>query len=265
MKKFIFNILCIYSTLSITQVFAQEIVNSPYGGSVSIYRVSENKMNNLKNSNHKLYAAISLFQKWLDTEKNGVLAGSYITASNNDYAFYKTVITDADPKYDLTSYNEEVKFYDTYVYRRKVAKQREVDSLEDVKNTAYQNKIAADKKSSDSANLVWHIIDSTNRAISKIKEDERQRIYDSTSKSNFAKEQKIRKADCVKKYGVKYGPVVANDDVVIGMNKTMVEDAWGPASSTNETLANGIHITTWQYSYQKWTVFKNGIVISVNK
>lgn len=261
MKKVFIALFFILPVFSI----AQEVIKSPYGETATVYRLPAKQLGKLNSSNKKLHDAVFVFENWLDTEKKGVLAGGYITASNNDYAFYKTVITDAEPKFDLKPYETEVNLYTQYVVKRKSVKKAEADSLEIANYNDFQNKEIAKKKSSDSINLVWKIADSISRAISKINEDERQRINDSTSKADFAKEQKIRKTDCIKKYGAKYGPIIANDDVVIGMNKTMVEDAWGPAPTTNETLVKGIHVVTWEYSYKKWAIFKNGIVVSVNK
>lgn len=110
---------------------------------------------------------------------------------------------------------------------------------------------------SDSINLVWHIQDSTERANKKIVQDERSRIYDSTSSANFLAQQKIYKLNCIKKFGVKYGTIISNNDVVLGMNKAMVEESWGLPNTTNETNVKGVRVMTWEYSY------KNGLFLKM--
>lgn len=65
----------------------------------------------------------------------------------------------------------------------------------------------------------------------------------------------------IKKYGTKFGSLVAEGDVTIGMNKKMVKDAWGLPDHINTTTGSyGTH-EQWVYG-NSYLYFKNGIVTS---
>lgn len=65
----------------------------------------------------------------------------------------------------------------------------------------------------------------------------------------------------IKKYGTKFGSLVAEGDVIIGMNKKMVKDAWGLPDHINTTTGSyGTH-EQWVYG-SSYLYFKNGIVTS---
>ena len=65
----------------------------------------------------------------------------------------------------------------------------------------------------------------------------------------------------LKKYGSKFGRYVAEREIVIGMNKNMVKDAWGDPDHINTTQGTyGAH-EQWVYG-KRYIYFKNGIVTS---
>lgn len=65
----------------------------------------------------------------------------------------------------------------------------------------------------------------------------------------------------LKKYGTKFGRCVAEGDIVIGMNKNMVKDAWGDPDHVFTTQGTyGVH-EQWVYG-TRYIYFKNGIVTS---
>ena len=65
----------------------------------------------------------------------------------------------------------------------------------------------------------------------------------------------------IKKYGTKFGSLIAEGDVTIGMNKKMVKDAWGLPDHINTTTGSyGTH-EQWVYG-NSYLYFKNGIVTS---
>ena len=66
----------------------------------------------------------------------------------------------------------------------------------------------------------------------------------------------------IKKYGTKFGNGVAERKIIIGMNKKMVQDAWGVPDNINTTTGNyGTH-EQWVYD-SRYIYFKNGIVTSI--
>lgn len=65
----------------------------------------------------------------------------------------------------------------------------------------------------------------------------------------------------LKKYGTKFGRCVAEGEIVIGMNKNMVKDAWGDPDHVFTTQGTyGVH-EQWVYG-TRYIYFKNGIVTS---
>lgn len=244
-------------------LMGQEIIKSPYGDTVIIYRLSDKQINKLKNSNRQLYNAVSFLEKELDKKKYSITMLQNI--SPDDIVPFKTYILDADLGYDLQPYNAEIKFYYSYSAKRKVAKQREADSINNAAQITFKENQERQKKMMDSLKVERKSAESIEWENKKMEQQERSRIYDSSRLSNFEAEQKAYKTECIKKYGAKYGSIIANGDVVIGMSKVMVKEAWGISETTNETLVNGVRVDTWQYSYNKWVVFKNGTVVSVNK
>ncbi|MBQ6084669.1 MAG: hypothetical protein IJK92_10025 [Bacteroidales bacterium] len=67
----------------------------------------------------------------------------------------------------------------------------------------------------------------------------------------------------IAKYGEKYGKLIINGQVVIGMNKEMCRYAWGNPSEINTTtVANHIH-EQWVYSLRCYLYFDDGILTAI--
>ena len=75
---------------------------------------------------------------------------------------------------------------------------------------------------------------------------------------------KLRKAEMTKKYGPKFGPVVADHEVAIGMNKKMCVDAWGEPDHINVTSTNktGYH-EQWVYNLRSYIYFDNNLLTAI--
>nr|DAX65783.1 MAG TPA: SmpA / OmlA family [Caudoviricetes sp.] len=94
-----------------------------------------------------------------------------------------------------------------------------------------------------------------NEKYGKIKAEitKKQKLYMLISFSDYNK--------YLKKYGTKFGKYVAEREIVIGMNKNMVKDAWGDPDHINTTQGTyGVH-EQWVYG-KRYIYFKNGIVTS---
>ncbi len=61
------------------------------------------------------------------------------------------------------------------------------------------------------------------------------------------KEQKELKNSLVKKYGSKYGKLIFESKVVIGMTKEMCTDAWGSPSDVNKMISKHTVLEQWVY------------------
>ncbi len=69
---------------------------------------------------------------------------------------------------------------------------------------------------------------------------------------------KNRKDTYVKKYGKKWGTIVADKNIQIGMTDKMVLDSWGQPDDINRTVGSwGVH-EQWVYGADQYLYFENG-------
>jgi hypothetical protein len=75
---------------------------------------------------------------------------------------------------------------------------------------------------------------------------------------------KLRRTEMIKKYGVKFGPLIADREVAIGMNKKMCVDAWGEPDHINVTSTNttGRH-EQWVYNLRSYIYFDNNVLTAI--
>ena len=71
-----------------------------------------------------------------------------------------------------------------------------------------------------------------------------------------------RKADLLKKYGPKFGPVVVSGKVENGMTAAMVHDAWGTPSFKQNNSGGGAIMLMETYPDFSWVRYKNNKVIA---
>ena len=68
--------------------------------------------------------------------------------------------------------------------------------------------------------------------------------------------------DIFKKYGKKWGKLVSEKKIMIGMTKEMVLDSWGKPKDINRTVGEwGVH-EQWIYSLDTYLYFENGKLTS---
>lgn len=74
-------------------------------------------------------------------------------------------------------------------------------------------------------------------------------------------EQKFTK-EMIKKYGKKWGKIVGNKQIMIGMTKEMVLDSWGDPKDINRSVGSwGVH-EQWVYGNNQYLYFENGKLTS---
>lgn len=105
--------------------------------------------------------------------------------------------------------------------------------------------------------------ESKKRIAEEKKLKEQEAIQAKKSASTNATNTKIRRANLIKKYGEKYGSLVANGKVVIGMTKQMCIDAWGRPEDINRTTgAFGVH-EQWVYNLKSYLYFEGEILTTI--
>ena len=73
---------------------------------------------------------------------------------------------------------------------------------------------------------------------------------------------KLQRVIFEEKYGNKYGPLVEQNKIQIGMTKEMVEDSWGKPNDINRTVGSwGVH-EQWIYDSGRYLYFENGKLTS---
>lgn len=89
------------------------------------------------------------------------------------------------------------------------------------------------------------------------------------NKQEIAKQAKMAKDDeesrrvLVKMFGEKYGNLVHNSKVAIGMTKEMCEMSWGKPISVNTIkFSNGV-AEQWVYGWKNYLYFKNNVLIKI--
>jgi hypothetical protein len=104
-------------------------------------------------------------------------------------------------------------------------------------------------------------------SVAKI-EDERRRISEQQKRNRQIAEQKAReeqrKRDNITKYGVRYGALINEGRVAIGMTKEMCVQAWGKPRDINRTIREGLTEEQWVYGFiDRYLYFENGILVTI--
>lgn len=94
------------------------------------------------------------------------------------------------------------------------------------------------------------------------KEAEIERKEKEAEKQAKLDEQKFKK-DCIKKWGLKMGTLIADNKVVIGMNKEMCIAAWGEPRDINKTITRGLTTEQWVYGLSRYLYFSKGILTGI--
>jgi hypothetical protein len=71
------------------------------------------------------------------------------------------------------------------------------------------------------------------------------------------------KANVYRKYGQKYGALIIDGKVTLGMNKEMCTLAWGEPFRRNRTIAAGITCEQWVYGWHHYLYFENGVLVEI--
>lgn len=103
-----------------------------------------------------------------------------------------------------------------------------------------------------------------------ITEKELERVLKYENSAEFIKSQKdrqnrekialIERDALIKKFGSKYGNLVFNKQVTLGMNKHMVRSSWGSPETINKSTYSWGTTEQWVYSNNRYVYFKNNTV-----
>jgi hypothetical protein len=90
---------------------------------------------------------------------------------------------------------------------------------------------------------------------------EEQKTKEKLAKEQRDKETKRKyKQECIHRFGSKYGMLVFEERVQIGMTKEMCEMAWGFPVDINTTMVKGMTHEQWVYSMKTYLYFDNGVL-----
>ncbi len=99
-----------------------------------------------------------------------------------------------------------------------------------------------------------------------LNERKRQEATENQSKQSLAAKQeanRVKRESLILKYGQKYGSLIAERKVVIGMTKEMCVAAWGKPSEINKTTATyGVH-EQWVYNIKTYLYFDDDILTTI--
>ena len=79
------------------------------------------------------------------------------------------------------------------------------------------------------------------------------------------KETKDHLVYCVNKYGETLGNIIANGRIRLGMTKEMCITAWGEPYNINKTIESSGTYEIWNYGWQKFLNFTNGVLVKINE
>ena len=95
------------------------------------------------------------------------------------------------------------------------------------------------------------------------KQKEQDAIQSKKNAAATAEAKKLRRENLIKKYGEKYGTMIADGHVAIGMTKPMCIDAWGKPQDINRTTGTyGVH-EQWVYNMKSYLYFENDILTTI--
>lgn len=102
-----------------------------------------------------------------------------------------------------------------------------------------------------------------------VREARKQQKQEELKEKEIAKEAEMAKDDeksrqtLVKMFGAKYGNLVHNSKVAIGMTKTMCEMSWGSPMFVNTIKTKGSVLEQWGYSGANFLYFKGNTLIRI--
>jgi hypothetical protein len=93
---------------------------------------------------------------------------------------------------------------------------------------------------------------------------EEERIREEQEREKKEREEKIKyRNECLAKWGQKMGSYIADNKVVLGMNKEMCTVAWGNPIEINRTIVRGLTSEQWVYGWGTYLYFDNGTLSAI--
>lgn len=97
-----------------------------------------------------------------------------------------------------------------------------------------------------------------------VRSAERERENAIQAQADLA-EHKAHEKACIKKYGALNGKAIANNKILLGMNRKMCIEAWGEPDMTNKSTTKGGITEKLIYSFKRYVVLKNDKVVTINE
>lgn len=113
----------------------------------------------------------------------------------------------------------------------------------------------------DSSYYFMEVKDSIQRAEEKKAKEVSEGLAEFEKVLQRLKEQEDLKKQYIKQFGSKYGTLISENRVEIGMTKQMCIEAWGEPNSKSKTLLGKNILETFYYDSLEYLKFKNGRLI----
>lgn len=101
------------------------------------------------------------------------------------------------------------------------------------------------------------------REARKLQKQEELKKQEIAKQAELAKDQEESRRTLVKMFGEKYGNLVNDSKVVIGMTKEMCEMSWGSPISVNTIKMSSGVTEQWVYGWKNYLYFKNNVLITI--
>jgi len=96
----------------------------------------------------------------------------------------------------------------------------------------------------------------------KLKVEERQREEEELERQKVEAQAKF-KVDCKTRFGEKFGKMIIEGNVILGMTSEMCQLSWGEPIEKNRTLVSGLVHEQWVYSWKHYLYFENGKLTAI--
>lgn len=227
---------------------AQPVLHSPYGQSVTLHRTGPG-------------SPYRILEQELDKRKALYLAQKLVWEES--FAAEKTLVRDGYPAARFDPYQAEIDFYNQYLRQRRAALQQAQDSARQADALQKQLAYYARQARQDSARRA---ADSA-RAVAEAIAAQEQRTADSLQAIARQKEDALRKARLLKKYGPATGTRLYKGQVQPGDTRQMATDALGEYHTVQTVRTAGKTTETW--NFYPWrllhVVLVNGRVAEVRE
>ncbi len=154
------------------------------------------------------------------------------------------------PTVDTTRFGLELTAYQKIDDARFEAKEERRRKYEVWKDEQRKKKEAEEKRVADSAEAV--------RSAEQERENAIRALAD-------AAEHKAYEKACIKKYGAVNGKAIANNKILLGMNRKLCIESWGEPETTNKTTTKGGITEKLIYSFKRYVILKNDKVVTINE